>query len=416
MGDNPVSTTVRGIRRLAVAKQHLAGKVPEKGTKDDVIDVVRDLAFVQWDPVAVVAPSHIISLWNRVGAFSLSDLDSMLWNERTLLLHWTPVASIVLSEDYPIYCSLMERYPDSLSHSWGAHRDRAKEFLARNKELKRDVLRDLEGGPLVLEEFRRYVRTGRSADGWSTENAVSQMLFHLMMQGRVMVVGRRGNQNVWGLAERFLPGWVDREPLGWEEMERRTAERAIRGMGTATPSEIHFYFVRGRYQNLKKALQALEEDAAITRVEVRGSKEKEVRYVHRKDVPLLESVEADGWQPRVALLSPFDNLICGRTRTRTVFDFDYVHEQFVPKDKRKYGTYVVPILAGERLVGRMDPRLDKAERTLFVNSVHAEPGAQVGREVVQEIAGTIERLASFVGAKGVEYSPKVPEAWRGALR
>ncbi len=416
MGGTPVTTTVRGVRRLAVARQHLSGRPPRKGTKEDVLQVIRDQAFVQWDPVAVVAPSHLISLWSRVGGFSPSDLDSMLWRERSLLLHWTPMASLVLSEDYPIYRSLMERYPDSLTSSWGAQRTRAKEFLARHGGLRKDVLRELRRGPLTVGEFSRYEKAPKRADGWSAGDPVSQMLFHLLMQGEAMVVGHRGNQNLWGLTERFLPKWVDREPLEGEEMERRAAERAIRGMGTATPSEIHFYFVRGRYQNLKRALGELEQDGVIARVDVQGMKEKEARYIHRSDMALLESVEGDGWQPRVALISPFDSLICGRARARTVFGFDYVHEQFVPKEKRKFGTYVVPILAGESLVGRMDLKLDKDKEVLFANSVHAEPGAPAGKQVSGEIAEAVQRLASFAGAKAVEYSSRVPDAWRGALR
>ncbi|MDG7011197.1 MAG: winged helix DNA-binding domain-containing protein [Nitrososphaerota archaeon] len=200
-----------------------------------------------------------------------------------------------------------------------------------------------------------------------------------------------------------------------DEFERQAAQRAIRALGTAAPSEIVYYFVRGRYQTLKKTLATLEAEGAIHRVTVEGLG-KEERYVHEQDVPLLESMGGKAWQPRTALVAPFDNLIAGRQRTNRVFGFDYVHEQFLPKEKRKFGTWVLPILRGDRLIGRVDPKLDKEKGKLVINSVHAEPGAPEEREVAADIAETIQGLASFVGAKEVEYSPRVPAPWRGALR
>src|SRR5215472_17030554 len=131
---------MEGIRRLVVTKQHLAGKTSTRPKGEHILKVVRDLAHVQWDPISVVAPSHAISLWSRLGDYQLSDLDRMLWGEKELFLHWTPIASIVLAEDYPLYYSLMRRYPDSLSSSWGSNPARTQKFLAENKPLRAGIL------------------------------------------------------------------------------------------------------------------------------------------------------------------------------------------------------------------------------------------------------------------------------------
>lgn len=415
MGKRAISATADSVRRLTVTKQRLAGERPRKATREDIVSVIRDLAYVQWDPVTIVAPSHAISLWSRIGDFRNSDLEGLLWDERRVFEHWTPIASIVLTEDYPLYSHLMKRYPESLSKSWRNHIPRAKKFLAEHRGLRKNILRELEGGPLLLNQFGDYVKTKRSSDGWSTGNDVSNMLFHLLMKGEVMVVGHAGNQNVWGLTKDFLPERVLEQDIEGDEFERQAAQRAIRALGTAAPSEIVYYFVRGRYQTLKKTLATLEAEGAIHRVTVEGLG-KEERYVHEQDVPLLESMGGKAWQPRTALVAPFDNLIAGRQRTNRVFGFDYVHEQFLPKEKRKFGTWVLPILRGDRLIGRVDPKLDKEKGKLVINSVHAEPGAPEEREVAADIAETIQGLASFVGAKEVEYSPRVPAPWRGALR
>ena len=413
MGRETISATLTGIRRLAIARQHLAGRLPKRSSVEDIVSLIRDLPYVQWDPVTVVAQSHIISLWSRLGAFGVSDLDRLMWHDRKVLLHWTPIAFLVLTEDYPIYYSLMKRYPESLTKSWGNHIPRARQFLAEHRELRKRMLSELRRGPLQPTQFRDYVRTKRSADGWSSGNDVSNMLFHMHMSGDVMVVGRDGNRNIWGLSEEFLPGWAVRKELPEEEFEWEAAQKAIRGLGTAVHREVRYYFPPGRYQNLESTLTRLEEESVIHPVRVDGLGGKDKRYIHDRDVPLLESVSTNAWEPRMSLLPPFDNMLRQHSQ---VFGFDYVHEQFLPKEKRRFGTYVLPILWGERFIGRIDPRLDKKEEKLVVNSVHAEPGAPGGREISSMVRETIERLSDFIGAKEVVYNGPVPAAWKSALR
>ncbi len=416
MSETAISTSLECARRLAVTKQHLAGKLATGSASEAILSVILDLGYVQMDPINVVAPSHVVVLWSRVGNFRLSDLDRLLWDEKKLFEHWAHAASIVLTEDYPLYYSMMRRYPESLSKSWGAWKARARKWLPEHTELRKTILSELKKGPLRLSEFESYVRTKRRADGWTSGSDVSTMLFHLQMSGEVMVVGHQGNQKIWGLSEKFLPSWVERKELGEQEVERQAAQRAIRALGTASPSEINFYFLRGRYKNLRKALERLQEESTIHRVHVTGLAGKDVRYVDDLDIRLLESMDSDAWQPRMSLLAPFDNLICGRTRTNRIFGFDYIHENYVPQDKRKFGSYVLPILWGDRFVGRVDPQMVRRNEKLLINSVHAERGAPSDEEVSSKFAETIEHLAEFLGAKEVVYTARVPKAWRNSLR
>ncbi len=159
-----------------------------------------------------------------------------------------------------------------------------------------------------------------------------------------------------------------------------------------------------------------EEESAIRRLIVEGFSKRDERYIHDEDVPLLESMATSAWQPRMSLLPPFDNLICSTARTGRLFGFDYVREQFLPKEKRRFGTYVLPILWGDKIIGRIDPRLDKARAELVINAVHAEPGAPGDREVAAKIAETIARFAAFLGATRVTYTSRVPPAWKSSLR
>ena len=200
-----IRASLQSVRRLAVTKQHLAGKRPARATSDRLVTTIRDLPYVQWDPVSVVAPSHLLSLFARVGSFRVPEFERLLWTERRLLQHWIPFASVVPTEDYPLYASFMRRYPESLSDSWGAQRARARTFLAKHSELRKRVRAELRGGPLQLKQFGDHARTKRSAGEWEPSSAVSEMLWHLLLSGEVMVVGHDGNQNLWGLSDLFLP-------------------------------------------------------------------------------------------------------------------------------------------------------------------------------------------------------------------
>ena len=325
------------------------------------------------------------------------------------------MASVVLTDDNPIYKSHMMRYPESQSTVWRNHIPRAKKFLGA-RALRKSILNDLKGGPLTLTQFKDYVRTKRSADGWSSGSDVSNMLYHLLMIGEVMVVGHQGNQNVWGLTEDFLPSKLTKEGLTAEEYEQAAAERAIRALVTATAREIFIYFVRGRYLNLKLALKTLSDESKIQPIQVEGVPDREQRYVHASDIRLLESIEGGSWYPRMSLIPPFDNAVAGKESLDRLYGFEYVREQFLPKEKRRYGTYVVPLFWDDRFIGRIDPEIDRRKEKLTIHSVHAEPRAPAEKQVASELAEAIGRFARFLGAREVEYTARVPEAWRSSLR
>ena len=405
-----LTTTLENARHIYLRKQNLVGK-PAKATAETVLSVVRGLCYVQWDPTDAVAPSHIISLWNRLANFKLSDLDRLLWRDKKLFLYWTPAASIVLTEDYPIYSALMRRHAEAVSDSKRPHWARVRKFVNEHKELRKKMLSELKKkGPLQLTQFQDYVRTGR-ADGWTSGSDVSNMLDYLAKTGEVMVVGHDGLKNIWGLAEEFLPSSVDRTKLTDEEFEHEAAQRALQALGTASEREIYLYYPRDRYRNLNKTLEDLERNGKIHRVDVEGLGRKGEQYVHDKDLRLLESTDSEQSEPRIRLIAPFDNLLCDLARTRRLFDFEYIHENYLPASKRKFGTFVHPLLWGDKLIGRVDLRMDREKEKLNVVSVHAEAGAPRSREVSSKIAETLEQFGEFIGAKGVIYPALVPTTW-----
>lgn len=368
-----------------------------------------DLAGLQLDPIGVVAPSHMLVLWSRLGRFDPADLEALRWGERRLFEYWTHAAAIVCTEDYPIHSLLMRRYPSDRY----AQSRRLRAWLDANQALRRSILRQLRsGGPLPTGALEDRADTSWRSSGWTAGRNVDRMLDVLWTQGRIMVAGRQGRQRVWDLAERWLPAWAPTRRPPEREVVRLAVQRSLRALGVATARDIDRHFTASRYPGLPAVLAGLERSGRVERLRVaaEGAEWPGPWYVHADDLPLLERLEAGDWRPRTTLLSPFDNLIIDRERTQRLFGFHYRMEIYVPKAARRYGYYVLPVLHGDRLVGRVDPVMDRARGRLVVNAVHAEPDAPAAAGAA--VAGALEELAAFLGAGGVELRQPPPRVWR----
>jgi uncharacterized protein len=414
-----IKATLENARRLAVTKQHLAGKLSSKPDAEDILQVFRDLGCVQLDPISAVAPSHLIVLWSRLGNFDKTHLERLLWRDRKIFEYWAHQASLVLMEDYPLYSSMMRGFPETFAKGWGPRWfERNVRWMKDHSRLRSYVLSELKRkGPLLSRQFEDKSRAKPRGTGWGSSTDVSRMLSNLLFRGEVMVVSRQGNQKLWGLSDRFLPRWASKKELSTDEVEYEGVQRSIRALGIANASEIDYHFLRGRYRNLKTTLKRLVDDSRIYPVDIdHGPVGKGERYVHAADLPVLNELQSDRWQPRVSLLSPFDNLICDRTRTRLLFNFNFTVEIYTPSHKRKYGYYVLPILYGDKLVGRIDPLMDRKGEQLLIKAVHAEPRAPKDKTFARMLRDVIEQFSEFLGAKEVVYSKRVPASWRSSLR
>jgi uncharacterized protein YcaQ len=240
------------------------------------------------------------------------------------------------------------------------------------------------------------------------------MLQFMWERGEIMVSRRFGSgfglKKQWALAEKHLPQWAGHEPWPQEKVVAVAAQKALRALGVGTAKHIENHFIRGRYPGLEAVLEQLVGDGRIHPIHV--SDLPGDWYIHSDTLPLLDKLEAGDWQPRTTLLSPFDNLICDRDRTEMLFDFYYRSEIYTPKAKRKYGYYVLPILHGEQLIGRIDPKLDRKTKTLHIYATHAEPGAPQSKKVRAAIRQAIEELAQFLGAKEIAFDQSGTNDWQ----
>jgi hypothetical protein len=330
--------TPEEARRIAVRAQLL------DGSADGVLATVRQLGFLQLDPIASVArPQHLV-LWSRLGVFDTAELDRLLWVERKLV-EWD--AFIWPIESLPLIRALMRqrrRATKYASERW------IREFLGQNASFRRYVLRELDRrGPLMGRELEDRSVQGRLEHRWYGTRYVGIMLEILHIRGDIAVVGRRGKQRLWDLAERWYPE-TDVVPL--REAERLLAEQRFRALGV----------------RLEKGEWHAHPDAS--------------------DEPVGD---------RVTLLSPFDRLIHDRDRTEALFDFHYRLEMYVPPAKREFGYYVLPILVGDRLVGRVEPRFDRKTSTLEVLAAWGD---------TSRLEESLASLAAFLGAEHIRHDDR----------
>ncbi len=325
---------VEEARRMAVAAQCL------DGSASGVLETVRRLGLLQLDPISSVAPPQHLVLWSRLGPFDPAELDRMLWEERKLV-EWR--AFVYPIEDLPILKAFMRRRDRPLDR-------RLIAFLKEQAGFRRYVLEELrERGPLLSREIEDAPGHRREDHRWWGQRKMGLMLDVMAARGEVAVVGRRGKQRVWDLAERWYP-----------ETE------------TLTPAKARRVFEEKRFRALGVRLE-------------------------RGRLVAHPAAEARAVPERTTFLSPFDRLIHDRDRAEALWGFRYRLEMYVPAAKREYGYYVLPILHRDRLVGRIEPVYDRREKLLRVKGLWWEPG-----ERPVDLDEPLASLAAFLGAERIE--------------
>jgi uncharacterized protein YcaQ len=346
-----VELTQEQGRRIAVHAQLLDGRA------HSVLDTIRRLGFLQLDPTSRVARSHLLVLWSRLGSWDPAELDRLLWDERAFF-EWQ--AFVYPIEDLPLYQARMRRYAKGET----ARARQIREWLRLNEPFRRYVLQELRRrGPLLSRDLENRSIQLWESSGWTGGRSASQMLELLNARGEVAVVGRQGGQRLWDLAARWYPRT---ETVSAREAERRIAERRLRSLG----------------------IDRQGPGVAVRVRDVPGSWIADPELLNRADDPV---------PARTTLLSPFDRLIHDRDRAEALFDFRYRMEIYVPKAKREYGYFVLPVLHGDRLVGRVDPEYDRRAGILRVHRVFPESDGDLSG-----LGEALESLATFLGAKSVE--------------
>ena len=360
--------------------------------------------MVQLDPTRVVARTEHLVLFSRLGPrFRIADLERLLWSERTLFEYGV---HIVPTSDLWQHRESMRRYPLGGPYGKLARRTYVRDWLKANAAFRRYVLRELRSrGPLRARDLEDRVADGWHTGGWNDQGRnVAMMLDLLWDKGEVMIVGRDGQQRLWDLASRSLP--MDEPLRPKSEVALEVVDRQLRARGVGTVTQFGHLF-DGRPDGWERALKTLVRRGVAVPVRIEGI-DQGTWFAHA-------DVLAMSWRPRTVALSPFDDLVSDRDHAHALFDFVFRLEIYVPKAKRQWGYFVLPILHGDRLIGRLDPRFDRDSRVLHLNAVHAEDHAtRTGDGPAARKA--IDELATWLGANEIAFDGSIPARWRGALR
>ncbi|HLY85757.1 MAG TPA: crosslink repair DNA glycosylase YcaQ family protein [Gaiellaceae bacterium] len=375
-----VLTSLAAIRRLAVSTQAYAPRF-RRAAVGDVEAAIRRLGAVQLDSISTVDRAHRLTLTSRVGAYDEKDLQGLLGSGH-LFEYWAHEACLLPVELWPHFRRTMEG-----GGHWRIH-DRA---LREHADLVEPVLERIRSeGPLGSREFGG-TRTG--TDMWSRTPAKA-VLEALWDRGVLAVASRASFQRRYDLAERVIPRAILDAPTPDEdETLRRFVLLAVRARGALTEPAIreHWRLTGGRAR-LHHHVLALVDEGLLR--EVRVDDGGPPFYVDAE-------TELDGDPAPPVLLCPFDNLLWDRPLLERLFDFRHVIEVYKREHERAYGYYVLPLLAGDRIVGRADLKVDRREGALDVRRFHPQP--RVRGNVDGKLERAAARLARVLGLEEVRH-------------
>jgi uncharacterized protein YcaQ len=358
---------------------------------------IRRLEAVQLDPVAAVARNQHLVLAARIPGYTPALVERLLAQGR-IFEYWGHAACMFPIEDYPIFEGQRR-----------ARRKRLAPELAALRPVVKAVLTRLEReGPLPSRAFLGAARVRGYWDNTGPKTkATSHALNLLTAAGLVMVARREGLERYFDLPERVVPPEVLRRA---REVDPRDADEALlakylRAHRVFDVGDGAFGWRKMPVPRRRAIVARMVRAGLVIPLELEGVRRPyfiladDEDRLRRHDRAAAQAGDRNVVGP-VRFLPPLDNLLWRRERLADLFGFVYTWEVYIPPPRRRYGYYTMPILAGDRLVGRMDPRLDRGAGRLIVNLLHVERGVAVTAPLRTAVREALERFARLHGVSG----------------
>jgi len=377
-------------RRIALAAQGFGTPRPNSAPNaGHVRRTIDRLGLLQIASVNVLARAHYLPLFSRLGNYDSGHLDRLAWgrkSQRGLFEFWAHEASLLPLAAHPLFRWRMRRAAENAGDGKGKLHLFRREKAAFIDEVRREIS---DRGPLAASDLSNGGERRGPWWGWNDGKLALEWLF---FAGIVTTATRRGTfERVYDLTERVLPAAVQAlSTPSPEEAQRELLRLSARALGIATETDLRDYFRLG-VADTKARLAELVEAGDLLAVTVEG---------WNKPAYLDPRARQPRWVEARALLAPFDPLIWERDRTERIFDFFYRIEIYTPLVKRKHGYYVLPFLLGDKLVGRIDLKADRAASRLLVHAAHLEPGHDAG-EVAGPLRAELRLMADWLGLESV---------------
>jgi uncharacterized protein YcaQ len=399
----PLRISADHARRFLVRRHLLDPPRSLPAKPESVLAVVERLGLIQFDPLEIPgARSHDLTLHARIGGYQREWCDHWLYGEpadRKLIEVYNKSLNILPIAELPHYAI-----------DWQQSARHYRDTILREQACVADAIveRFRQDGPMSTSAFKEH---NHAIDWWwaptSAARAVMEALF---VTGRLGIARRDGSRRYYDLIERLVPAELLARRESEEDAMRHRLLSRFRAVGllgmVGTPAEI--ILGTGKAPERARRTAELVDQGFLRPVHVEGTRQP--RYVLSEDEPMLRDAAQPGGAGQVTFLAPLDPLVWDRPLLRSVFGFDYVWEVYVPEARRKHGYYVLPILFGDRLVGRIEPRYDRRERTLRIVgiSLEATVGPMDEPRFIPALAGALEAYREFIGAKTVSWPRSRP--------
>lgn len=354
--------------------------------------VIQRLSYVQIDTISVIRRAHEHVLYNRVANYNPKHLEKLV-QEREIFEYWSHAAAFLPFKDFRYSLPVMKGFRNARQC---------------DNKIKSEVLARIRAeGPLQSRDFEDT--SSKKRGGWWEWKPSKRVLEHLFFSGELMVTRREGFQKVFDLTENVLPSSISTTEPTLTEWTRFIVLSMVHALGIATEYDVGYARPTIRRLSkitlkdpLKATISALVAEGELLKVNVQGR----ACYTTEKILGLLP---VRSTRQSVRLLSPFDNLVINRRRTRELFDFEYLLECYLPAAKRKYGYFSLPLLYGDSLIGRLDAKANRKHRQLQVNNLMLESHVRIDDRLIQALVRGIVKFAKDHECDSFSFHSSIPK-------
>lgn len=389
-----IDISIDTARKIILDAQLLNGQSNLNSGKDGLNQIFNQLGYIQIDTINIIERSHNHALWTRLPGYINDLLHDLQAIDRKIFEYWGHAMSYLPMSDYRYSLPKMKRFQNP-THPWVLN------MYKNGKHLLEPVMdRIREEGSLASKDFSRP--TNQKGGTWWDWKPAKFALEYLFWRGDLMIAERRNFQKVYDLTERVLPSDIDTSLPDDKEIAGYLVKRALMAMGIANKKEIQKFMQPDAARDsdfravdrevISQAINDLIDEKNIIKVIIENEKGND-NYVLSEIINNITDIKETNQS--VHFLSPFDNLIIQRERLRRLFDFDYTLECYVPAPKRVHGYFVLPILFGDQLVGRIDPKADRKSKILIINNIAFEDGFEISDEFLEKFSRKMNEFKNF---------------------